>query len=181
MPSPNANESAIAEIIVRLLSHFATADEPLVVRREIAADWLEDFSEFTPDQVQWAAREWRRTQTLRPAIAELRMLATRAQHNDLKARALPGLAPSDDLWENPAQRHRALKAEEERYRRAEAYRQGRLDEYDATHHPERLANRRSEREALQLQAKARSQTQHASEAVSKALDDLGISSTEAAE
>lgn len=176
MPSQSANENAIAETIVRLLSHFATADEPLPVRREIAADWLEDFSEFTPTQVAWAAREWRRTQTLRPAIAELRDLATRAQHNDLKARALPDVLARDEIWESPAARHRALKAEEERYRRAEAYRQGRLDEYDATHHPDRFAKRQAEREALQLEAEARGQTKHASAAVSKALDNLGVTS-----
>lgn len=167
MPSPNAHETAIADTVVRLLSHFATADEPLIVRREIAIDWVEDLVEFTLSQVQWATREWRRTQSLRPTIAEIRKLATQAQHNDLKARALPEPQEIErDLWESPQHRHAAIKAQEERYRRAAAYRQGRLDEYDAIHHPDLLAKR----------GEQIAKTQHVSEAVSNALDDLGVTS-----
>lgn len=64
-----------------------------------------------------------------------------------------------------------IQAQHERYARGLAARQGRLDHYDAIHHPDALAKR----------GEAIAKTQHASEAVSKALDDLGITSTQAAE
>jgi len=84
----SAHATAIAEQITRLLGHFATSAEPLAVRRLIAADWLEDLAEFTVPQVSWACREWRRTQSLRPTIAEIRRLACQAQHDDLERLAL---------------------------------------------------------------------------------------------
>lgn len=169
MPSPN--ETAIAEIVSRLLIHFATADEPVDVRKSIALDWLEDLSEFSASQVQWAAREWRRSQSLRPTIAEIRNLATQAQRKDLERNALPAPAIERGLWDSDQQRQLAIQAQEERYRRAAAYRQGRLDAYDAVYHPDLLAKR----------GEQIAKTQHASEAVSRALDDLGITSSEAAE
>lgn len=82
MPQSTPNRTAIAETLSRLLAHFATADEPLAVRKAMAEDWLCDLAEFTSAQVQWAATKWRRTQSLRPTIAEIRTLATQAQHRD---------------------------------------------------------------------------------------------------
>ena len=154
---PSLNATAIAEIIARLLSHFATADEPLAVRREIAADWLDDLAEFTPGQVQTAAKEWRQMESRRPAIADIRKLATQAQHRDLEAKAIAGPRELDAdtlrMWSgaeyygdfrSPVQRRAAaIEAQEERYRRGAAWRAGKLDEYDAVHHPERLAARRA--------------------------------------
>ena len=84
----HSHQLAIADLVSKLLSHFATADEPLSVRRGIAEDWIEDLAEFTTAQLEWACREWRRTQSLRPAIADIRRLATQAQHNDLERLAL---------------------------------------------------------------------------------------------
>jgi len=85
---PHSHRLAIADQVSKLLSHFATADEPISVRRGIAEDWLEDLAEFTLPQVTWACREWRRTQSLRPTIAEIRRLACQAQHHDLERTAL---------------------------------------------------------------------------------------------
>lgn len=109
MPHSNfsANETAIAEIVAKLLNHYGTVDEPLAVRRSIARDWLEDLAEFTPGQVAWAAREWRRTQSMRPTIADIRTLCARAQHAELERRAIAentrrGLDQETiDMWERP--------------------------------------------------------------------------------
>ncbi len=40
----------------------------------MAADWLSDLREFGPDTVSRACGEWRRTQTRRPTIADIRKL-----------------------------------------------------------------------------------------------------------
>lgn len=136
MPQPNDN--AIAEIIARLLSHFGTTDEPLAVRRSIARDWLEDLAEFTPGQVTWAAREWRRTQSLRPTIADIRALCARAQHAELERRAIAentrrGLDQETiDMWSRPEyegdtrtweeRRCDAAKKLQERWSRADKWR-----------------------------------------------------------
>lgn len=156
MPQPNAqHERAIAEIVNRLLSHYPTADEPFAVRQAIAADWLEDLSEFTVAQVQWAASEWRRSWASRPTIAEIRKLAIEAQREGRDQAALENKNREQDggTWEpwlydlwGPAStgrvaRQEAIAAQEERYRRAQAYRAGKLDEYDAIHWPGRLTER----------------------------------------
>lgn len=140
MPHSTANDRTVAEIIARLLNHFGTVEEPLAVRKAIAEDWLEDLREFTPAQLQWAASEWRRTQSLRPAIAEIRKLATDAQHRDLDAKSIAGPRGLDAdtlrMWagaeyhgdfRSPIQRRAAaIEAQEERYRRAAAYRAAKL-------------------------------------------------------
>jgi len=84
----HSNDAVIAEIVARLLNHFGTSDEPLSVRKAIARDWVEDLAEFTVPQVTWACREWRRTQSVRPTIAEIRRLACQAEHHDLERLAL---------------------------------------------------------------------------------------------
>lgn len=107
MPSQTEHEIAIADTIARLFSHFATANEPLAVRRSIARDWLEDLAEFTPRQVAWAAREWRRSQSFRPTIADIRRLAINSQHAELERRAIAentrrGLDQETiDMWSQP--------------------------------------------------------------------------------
>lgn len=136
MPQPNDN--AIAEIIARLLSHFGTTDEPLAVRRSIARDWLEDLAEFSPAQVQSAGREWRRTQSMRPTIADIRRLCIAAQHAELERRALAddrrrGLDQETiDMWSRPEyegdtrsweeRRCDAAKRLQERWSRADQWR-----------------------------------------------------------
>lgn len=136
MPSPTAHETAIADIIARLLVHYATADEPLDVRRSIAADWLEDLSEFTVAQVQWAAKEWRRCYASRPTIAEIRKLAIEAQRQGRDQAALENKNREQDggTWEpwlhdlwGPAStgrlaRQDAIAAQNARYARAEQWR-----------------------------------------------------------
>ena len=158
MPRSTANDRTIAEIIARLLNHFGTVDEPAAVRKAIAEDWLEDLREFAPGEVQMAARDWRQTQSLRPTIAEIRALATKAQHHfteQLQAlEEQPGSLDAETrrMWSDPEyygdfrspeqRRIDAIARNNERYRRGAAWRAGKLDEYDAIHHPERLAERR---------------------------------------
>lgn len=164
-----SNAHAIAEIITRLLNHFGATNEHPAVRKAMAEDWLEDLREFTQGQVEWAAREWRRTQTMRPSIAEIRRLATEAQQRDLKARALPAPAIERGLWQDEAQRQAALDDQAERYRRAAAYRRGELDAYDAIHHPDKLRQRQAAVEKHSIMSLP----------VSQALAKLGVSSEEA--
>jgi hypothetical protein len=118
--------------ITSLLSHYWTGDDPEPTRRMQLRDWIEDLAEFTSSQVQWAAREWRRTQSLRPTIADIRRLATHAQQNDLRKSAIDRSSSIDAetrrMWQEPEyqgdsrtpQRRRldAIQRNEERYRRA---------------------------------------------------------------
>lgn len=67
----------------------------------------------------------------------------------------------------------ALEAQEEKYRRGAAWRAGKLDEYDAVHHPEKLAERRQ----AQAIAEAERQTRALPECpISRVLDELGVTS-----
>ncbi len=74
--SPMRSETArqIASLIARLLSHFWATGEPESLRREQAHDWLDDLREFAPKTVARACAEWRRGQTRRPMIADIRKL-----------------------------------------------------------------------------------------------------------
>jgi|SRR5215469_4805739 len=242
----NSHESAIAELITKLLSHFGTVDEPLAVRRALARDWMQDFCEFAVAEVEWACNEWRRNQSMRPAIADIRRLAIQARANEREAVAerraledkrsiigpyrmmkLADCRTHDDQrhyfaeayawmiargfleadakscridpegkwhdqglideyigrimrhdaaqrrgYEEAESRHDEIQAQNERYARAAAWREGRLDEYDARHHPERLAERqRQSEEPYSTPARP----------VAEVLAEMGISSKEAAQ
>lgn len=65
----------------------------------------------------------------------------------------------------------ALEAQEEKYRRGAAWRAGKLDEYDAVHHPEKLR----ERHRAQAVAEREQQARNLPECpISRVLDELGI-------
>jgi hypothetical protein len=86
MPQPST--TAIAEIVVRLLNHFGTVDEPVAVRKAIARDWIEDLAEFSARQVDDACREWRRTKSHRPTISDIRSMCITAQNQERSRKAL---------------------------------------------------------------------------------------------
>jgi hypothetical protein len=62
-------------LVARLLTHYWTAAEPIGVRQAQAEDWIEDLCEFLPAQVNEACRRWRRSQSRKPTIADIRALA----------------------------------------------------------------------------------------------------------
>lgn len=188
----NDHATTIAELITKLLSHFGTSEEPLAVRRAIARDWLEDFAEFSVAQVAWACREWRRAQAFRPTIADIRRLATKAQQDDLDRNAIAeqqrqGLDEETlAMWKpeyhgdmrSPAQRRQAaIDAQEEKHGRAAAWREGRLDDYDARHHPDRLRERRR-LAGLKPEEERDGNLRHGSKAISDAIAALGVTATE---
>ena len=124
----------IAAILGTLLNLYWQADETPEVRKAVAKVWLEDFAEFDPAVVDEAAREWRRSQQRRPSIAEFRRLCHEGQANaNFRAdRALPKPpgAPEkwmSDLWRDGGTeaREAAIRANEERYRKADQWRQER--------------------------------------------------------
>lgn len=65
----------IAALVARLLTHYWTAAEPIGMREAQARDWIEDLCEFIPAQVDEACRRWRRSQSRKPTIADIRALA----------------------------------------------------------------------------------------------------------
>ena len=67
----------------------------------------------------------------------------------------------------------AIDAQEEKYRRGAAWRAGKLDEYDAVHHPERLAERHRAQAAAEAQRLASSLPECP---ISRVLDELGVTS-----
>lgn len=75
-PGPLNSARQIAAQIGRLLSHYWTADEPVALRQAQAEDWLDDLSEFPPEIVAAACRQWRRNETRRLLPAELRRLCS---------------------------------------------------------------------------------------------------------
>lgn len=67
----------------------------------------------------------------------------------------------------------ALEAQKEKYRRGAAYRAGKLDEYDAVHWPEKLAERRRAQAAAEAERQARELPECP---ISRVLDELGVTS-----
>lgn len=141
----HSNRRAIADIVTRLLSHFATADEPLAVRQAMAQDWVDDLEEFALADIEAATKEWRQTFATRPTIAEIRKLAIANQRRESDRRALEDKSREQEggSWEpwlyeiwGPAStgriaRQQALDDWNRRLARGEAYREGRLAEFDA--------------------------------------------------
>lgn len=68
----------IAAIVVRLLAHYWTADDPPQTRQAQIEDWLIDLREFGPAIVAEACQIWRRTQARRPTPADIRRLCIAA-------------------------------------------------------------------------------------------------------
>lgn len=107
MPSPDDRQ--IASLIARLLLHFwSPQDLPEGARKAMAEDWLADLREFGPDIVAEACSRWRRSETRRPAIANIRQFCIEEQRERRPASlALP----------NPGRIERQNEARDERYRR----------------------------------------------------------------
>lgn len=61
-------------MISRLLSHFWTADDPEPARQAQIEDWIGDLIEFGAETASRACAEWRRGQSQRPTIADIRKL-----------------------------------------------------------------------------------------------------------
>ena len=135
-------------MLTTLLSLYWTAEETIELREAQMQMWLEDLEEFDLDIIRGALIEWRRTPNQRrPAPGDIRAMCAEHQGSRNAVRMLRGPEKvvnwAEDIWHGgPAERAEALEAQEERYRRAAAYREGKLDEYDAIHHPDRFAQRR---------------------------------------
>jgi len=80
--SLSADDRHVAALIARLLLHFWTPqDLSDGARKAMAADWLEDLREFGPAIVAEACARWRRAESKRPAIADIRRLCIEEQRD----------------------------------------------------------------------------------------------------
>lgn len=120
----------IASLVARLLSHFWTADDPPAMREAQIGDWIEDLIQFGPDTVSRACGEWRRTQSKRPTIADIRKLCIedRQIHRpDPEQAVLEGPSWRDAYAKSAGfsswlEREDAIAAQQRRYRLAEEWR-----------------------------------------------------------
>lgn len=130
-PSPGPQEEqSIASLIARMMLHFWAPQELSDgARKAMAADWIADLREFGPDIVSRACGEWRRTQSKRPTIADIRKLCVedqrlqppfdvRAEWNDNWRDAYAKSAGFSSWLE----RQDAIDKQQERYRLAQEWR-----------------------------------------------------------
>ena len=110
-PSGQINDRAIAERISLLLAHYWTPDMDLSLRRELARDWVEDLREFPASIVAEACAEWRRGQTRKPTIADIRSIC-----KEMKPLRLASAAPQI-TDEQPAERNRRVHDYEDQRKR----------------------------------------------------------------
>lgn len=76
------DDRQVAGLIARLLLHFwAPQDLSEGARKAMAADWLDDLREFGPIIVSEACARWRRSESKRPAIADIRRLCIEEQQD----------------------------------------------------------------------------------------------------
>ncbi len=74
--STSSQDREVGALIARLLLHFWTPQElSQEARALMAQDWVMDLKEFGPEAVAIACGEWRRNNSKRPAIADIRALA----------------------------------------------------------------------------------------------------------
>jgi hypothetical protein len=103
----------------------------------IGAAWLSGLAQFDAEVVIGSCREWWESQTRRPVLADIVRLCRENQNdaNWRRDRALPAPARISTAVERAAddERRLALKINEMRYARGDAYRAGRLAEWDAEH------------------------------------------------
>lgn len=71
--SEQENRTKIAGHITRLLAHFWAANEDSRLRAALAQDWLADLCEFSESVVADACQAWRRSESRRPTIADIRL------------------------------------------------------------------------------------------------------------
>jgi hypothetical protein len=116
-----------------LLLHFWTPQElGDDARAAMAEDWVTDLAAFNPEIVSKACGEWRKAQTRRPTIADIRKLcieeqaSQRAHYAVVDARADP-LAAEEAYarsvgFPSALARRDAIAQREEAYRKAEIWR-----------------------------------------------------------
>lgn len=109
------NDRQVAATIARLLLHYwAPGELSDEARRAMAADWLEDLSEFGPEIVANACREWRRRPiNRRPLPGEIRAICIEQQTKAQERIALAGPTDMDAYarsvgWANNAERMEAI-------------------------------------------------------------------------
>jgi len=132
-PSPSRNTSAaraIAALVTRLLAHYWTADDNEVARKLQIAGWIEDLVEFGPTLVNEALGDWRRTESHRPTIAQIRArcIGLQSEAAERRLRIEDHRAPwpgwLSQNWGSYGQLERrdAIATQEARYLRGEVFR-----------------------------------------------------------
>jgi hypothetical protein len=87
MPLASSNATRIAAEISRLLAHYWAANEDHRLRAALAADWLADLGEFSSEVVADACTDWRRGQSKRPTISDIRgrCITIQAEHRPVRS------------------------------------------------------------------------------------------------
>lgn len=104
MPQTNSTERRqTAALVVRLLSHYWTADDHEQTRQAQIEDWLDDLVEFGPVIVADACAAWRRGYRTRPTPADIRKLAfedqrERQEWDRVQVKRLDGPPTDLDAW-----------------------------------------------------------------------------------
>jgi hypothetical protein len=134
-PTSPATVSAISILVTKLLSHYWTAEEHPAARQAQVEDWIGDLIEFGSGVVQEACAEWRRSETRRPLPADIRKLCQeerdRRQWRATRALPAPAPVPTQRQRDHAEERRLAEAINTMRYARGDAYRAGKLAEWDA--------------------------------------------------
>ena len=122
-PSPSVgsnNLRLIGERVATLLGHFWTPADSPELRSLVAGDWLNDLREFPAATVAEACQMWRRTETRKPTIADIRKLCIEVQPKPPQRLALPRATSEYDRFATD-RRHELETAEQARQRFAEEH------------------------------------------------------------
>jgi hypothetical protein len=134
-PTSSATVSAISLLVTKLLSHYWTSEEHAAARQAQVEDWIDDLAEFGSGVVQEACAEWRRSETRRPLPADIRRLCVeerdRRAWRETRALPPPSPVPTQRQRDDAEERRLALAINDLRFVRADAYRAGKLAEWDA--------------------------------------------------
>lgn len=110
------NDSLIAERVTTLLSHYWTAADAPEVRKLQLSDWLDDLDQFPAHVVATSCQDWRRTESRRPTIADIRRVCF--ENMPRPAKVEPLVSAERRIWF--AEREAEM---QERYRLAAEWRE----------------------------------------------------------
>jgi hypothetical protein len=108
------NRRMIADRVAILLAHYYIADMDAALRARLGLDWVNDLAEFPASVVASVCDEWRRSETKRPVIADMRARCLVLQPPPPAAK--PALLSSD------AEMQKFLAERAESWRKAEEWR-----------------------------------------------------------
>jgi hypothetical protein len=116
----SVNDRLILERVTVLLSHYWVGNEDAALREAQMSDWLDALGKFPASMVKDACAEWIRSQTKKPAIADIYALCRMMQPKDTTLKSDGSTnkhSPSHEVREYESERNQTYREAYDRRQR----------------------------------------------------------------